>query len=451
MRSVNPATGELIKEYEPHDATEVEVRLAMAEQAFVEWSREPLDVRLGALRALAAELRKEVELLAGVMTAEMGKPIVEARAEVEKCAWVCDYYAEHAPEFLAPQDAPSAAQRSFVRFDPLGPVLAIMPWNFPLWQVFRFAAPALAAGNVLLVKHAPNSLACSVAIEGLALTAGLPPGVVQDLRVEVDRVADVIAHPTIRAVTLTGSDRAGRAVAAAAGASLKKCVLELGGSDPFIVLPDADLDAALSAAVVSRTLNGGQSCIAAKRFFVHRDIAEDFVAQLCQRFEALRVGDPADPETQVGPLARPDLRDALHEQVTRSVAAGASVRTGGSPGHGECFYPPTVLTGVEPGMPAFDEETFGPVAAVTAVDSLDHALELANSSRFGLGASLWTADRQLAEAVAPRVEAGCLFVNHMTVSDPRLPFGGVKDSGYGRELGLFGLREFVNVKSVWID
>jgi len=385
------------------------------------------------------------------MTREMGKPITAAEGEAEKCAWVCDFYSKNAERFLSPEDAETDAAHSFVRYDPIGPVLAVMPWNFPFWQVFRFAAPALMAGNVGLLKHASNVPGCALAIESVFTKAGFPMGAFQTLLVGSKVVEGIIRHPAVRAVTLTGSDPAGRAVASQAGAALKKTVLELGGSDPFIVLADADAEAVASKAAVARTINNGQSCIAAKRFIVEDAVADRFEAAFVKAMAALKVGDPSEKDTDVGPLARRDLMDDLQSQVDRSVRAGAKLALGGKPLEGTgYFYPPTVLTHVEPGMAAFEEETFGPVASVTRAKNTDHALALANASDFGLGASLWTGDPARGEALAAEVEAGAVFVNGIVKSDPRLPFGGVKLSGYGRELSAFGIREFVNIKTVWV-
>jgi succinate-semialdehyde dehydrogenase/glutarate-semialdehyde dehydrogenase len=404
------------------------------------------------MRRLAALLRAERATYGKLMTEEMGKPIAAAEAEADKCAWVCDFFAEHAESFLAPETIATDASRSFVRFDPLGPVLAIMPWNFPFWQHFRFAAPAVMAGNVAVLKHASNVPGCALAIEDLFRQAGFPEGVMTTLLVPSQRTAELIARPEIQAVTLTGSEAAGREVAAAAGKHLKKTVLELGGSDPFLVLDDADPVAAGREAAKARTVNSGQSCIAAKRFLVEEAVADRFEAELVRAMEGFTVGDPLDRATEVGPLAREDLLGTLDDQVSRSVAAGARVATGGRrlPRKG-WFYAPTVLTGVRPGTPAFDEETFGPVAAVTRVRDAAEAIELANRSRFGLGASVWTSDPARAEDLARDIEAGSVFVNGAVKSDPRLPFGGVKSSGYGRELAAFGIREFVNVKTVWME
>ena len=450
MESTNPTTGQRIQTWTPHDAFEVRRRLDAAAAAFLNWRTTPFATRSAILRNVASVLRSDRDVLARRMVLEVGKPLGAAEAEVEKCAWVCEFYAEHAEAFLAPDPVTTDATDSFVRFDPIGPVLGVMPWNFPLWQVFRFAAPALMAGNVGLLKHASNVCGCALDVEDAFRRGGLPAGAFQVLLIPAGSVDAVIRDPVVRAVTLTGSDLAGRRVASAAGEALKKSVLELGGSDPFIVLADADPVAVAAEAAKARCVNSGQSCIAAKRFLVEEPIANRFEAALVDAMARLRVGDPADRATDVGPLARRDLVDDLHSQVTRSIAAGAVLRTGGRPIEGPgFFYPPTVLSGVVPGMPAFDEETFGPLAPVTRVRDADHAVELANRSRFGLGASLWTRPDRGRE-LAPRIEAGCVFVNGLVKSDPRLPFGGIKDSGWGRELAAFGIREFVNAKTVWV-
>jgi acyl-CoA reductase-like NAD-dependent aldehyde dehydrogenase len=452
MQAVNPATGELIREYPEHDEREVAARLAQAERAFESWRRFDFAERASYLAAVAGLLRASAGDLARLMTAEMGKPIAAAEAEVEKCAWVCDYYAEHAAGFLAAETVATDAAKSLIRYDPLGPVLAIMPWNFPFWQFFRFAAPALMAGNVAVLKHASNVPGSALAIEAAFHEAGFPEGAVTTLLISAARAQLLIGEPAIRAVTLTGSDRAGMEVAAEAGRCLKKAVLELGGSDPFIVLADADPVAAARQAARARTINSGESCIAAKRFLVEDEIAGRFEDEFARAMESLAVGDPMDRASEVGPLAREDLLDALDDQVRRSVGAGARLRTGGRrlprPGW---YYAPTVLTGVEPGMAAFDEETFGPVAAVTRARDAAHAVELANRSPFGLGASVWTGDAARGERLAAEIESGSVFVNGIVKSDPRLPFGGVKRSGYGRELSAAGIRELVNVKTVWIN
>jgi succinate-semialdehyde dehydrogenase / glutarate-semialdehyde dehydrogenase len=413
------------------------------------------------MRRAAAVLRERSAELARLMALEMGKPIAGAEAEIEKCAAGCDHFAGNAAVYLATEILPSDATRSYVRYDPLGAVLAIMPWNFPFWQVFRFAAPALMAGNVAVLKHAPNVPGCADAIERVFRDAGFPEGVFVNLRIDTPAVEAAIKHEVIRAVTLTGSGRAGRAVAAQAGAALKKTVLELGGSDPFIVIPPGDdagdrrafRDAAVEAAK-ARCINSGQSCIAAKRFIVVGDSGYgvgSFRHRLVQAMSALKVGDPLHRSTDVGPLARLDLLETLHDQVQRSRDAGARPLFGGHrlPRKGY-FYAPTVLSSVKPGMAVFDEETFGPVAAVVDARDVDEAVDLANASRYGLGASIWTPDTALAERIAGRIEAGCVFVNGIVKSDPALPFGGIKESGYGRELAAFGIREFVNIKTVWV-
>lgn len=451
MKAINPATGEIVGSYAAHSRSEVEAILEAAGEAYTSWCRVDISARSESLRRVGALLRETKIEFAELMTREMGKPIVEAEAEIEKSAWVCDFYADNAAGFLAPQEVETDASKSYVRFDPIGPILAVMPWNFPFWQVLRFAAPALTAGNVCLLKHASNVPGCALAIEELFKNAGLPDGAFTTLLVGADAVADLIANPRVAAVTLTGSAAAGRAVAAQAGKHLKKTVLELGGSDPFIVFADADLQPAAEAATLARTINSGQSCIAAKRFIVEDAVAAEFAAMLAARMEALRVGDPMSRDTQVGPLAREDLVDELDDQVRRSIAAGAQVLTGGRRlerrGY---FYAPTVLGDVEPGMAVFEEETFGPVAAVIRARDSVHALELANRSHLGLGASLWTSNRAFGAELAGQIEAGVVFVNGIVKSDPRLPFGGVKQSGYGRELSEFGIREFVNIKTVWI-
>jgi succinate-semialdehyde dehydrogenase/glutarate-semialdehyde dehydrogenase len=451
MQAVNPATGEPIRDYPEHDEPEVAARLERAERAFASWRRHPFAERARLMRAAGDILRDRAGDYGRLITEEMGKPIAAAEGEVDKCAWVCDFYAEHAEGFLSAEPVGTDASRSLVRYDPLGPVLAIMPWNFPFWQVFRFAAPALMAGNVGLLKHAGNVPGTALAIEEVFRDAGFPEGVFTTLLIPSSRVADLIRNPTVRAVTLTGSDKAGMEVAAEAGRQLKKTVLELGGSDPFIVLADADPVETARQAAKARTINTGQSCIAAKRFIVDESIADRFEEEMVKAMEALKIGDPMDRGTEIGPMAREDLLDDLDDQVRRSVEAGAEVKTGGKRIDGQgWFYPPTVLSGVRPGMPAFDEETFGPVAAVIRARDTDEAIELANRSRFGLGASIWTSDSIRAEALASEIEAGSVFVNGMVKSDPRLPFGGIKTSGYGRELADVGIREFVNIKTVWV-
>lgn len=450
--SVNPATGELIAEYPLLTEETLRERLEAAGLAFRKWRETTVIRRCELLGRTAILLRLDADNLARLATSEMGKPLAQARAEVEKCAWVCEYYAAHAQEFLAPTHIKTDAANTFVRFDPIGGVFAIMPWNFPYWQVFRFAAPALAAGNVALLKHAGDVTGVALAIEELLHDAGFPPGVFSTLVISKEQTETVIRHPTVRAVTLTGSEEAGKAVAALAGKAIKKCVLELGGSDPFLVLEDADIDFAADKAVQARTQNSGQSCIAAKRFIVCEEIAESFIAAFVERMGALNIGNPLDEQTDIGPLARRSLVDTLHEQVISSIDDGARLLCGGKPvdPYGR-YYAATVLDCVVPGMAVFDEETFGPVAAIIRATDAKDAVRHANLSRFGLGASIWTRDTERAEGLATELEAGCVAINEIVKSDPRLPFGGVKDSGFGRELSDFGIREFVNIKAVWSE
>ncbi len=451
IETVNPATGERLASFPPLSPTEIEAKVAQAAEAFRRWRTVPVAERCAALGRVAGVLDADKDRLARLATLEMGKPFAAAVAEVEKCAWVCRYYAEHAEAMLAPQPVETESHWSLVRYDPLGPLLAVMPWNFPYWQVFRFAAPALAAGNVGLLKHASNVPQCALAIEEVFLLAGFPEGCFTTLLVEVGAVAGLIADPRVAAVTLTGSEGAGVAIGRAAGAALKKVVLELGGSDPFLVMPSADLEAAIATGVTARTLNNGQSCIAAKRFIVHREVADAFQHGFVARMAALRLGDPFDPATEIGPLATPAIAAQLEEQVAQSVAAGAKLLLGGwrVPGPGN-FFEPTVLADPPPGSPAWGEELFGPVATLFRVASLDEAIALANATRFGLGAAAWTRDPREQERFATELEAGSVFLNGMVKSDPRLPFGGIKHSGHGRELGVWGIREFVNLKTVWV-
>ncbi len=451
LQSINPATGEILETFAETSATEVERILATAHAEFLAWRDVPFAGRAELMRRAAAVLRARKTEFARTMALEMGKPIVQGEAEADKCALTCEYYAEHAEAFLAPQPRQTDATKSFVRFDPLGVVLAVMPWNFPFWQVFRFAAPALMAGNAGILKHASNVPRCALQIEEVFREAGFPRGLFATVLVGSAAVPGLIADPRITAVTLTGSEHAGSQVAERAGRELKKTVLELGGSDPFIVLADADVTAAARTAADARLINSGQSCIAAKRFIAVEPVADAFLAQLADALRARRVGDPLARDTDVGPQARVDLRDALHQQVTESIKRGARLVLGGEiPAGRGAFYPPTLLAAVDRGMPAFDEETFGPVAAVIRAKDDADAVRLANDSTFGLGASLWTRDRAKAERLAARIEAGAVFVNGLVKSDPRLPFGGIKRSGYGRELSEYGIREFVNIKSVWI-
>lgn len=451
ISTVNPATGETIKEFEAFTIEATDAILEKAVTAQAQWRLVPVEERVELLRRAAKVLRDGKDEYARLITLEMGKPITEAEAEVDKCALTMDYYAAHAPAFLADEDIPSNAAESGVVFDPLGVVLAIMPWNYPFWQFFRFAAPALAAGNAAILKHANNVPQAALAVEDILVKAGMPEGLFATVLIDSSQVAGLIADDRIAAVTLTGSTQVGSIVASQAGTALKKQVLELGGSDPFIVLADADVAEAAKTAVKARFTNAGQSCVNAKRFIVHESVAEEFTELFTAHVRELRIGDPADPATQIGPMARGNLRDELHAQVEATVRAGATLHLGGAPVDGPGFYyQPTVLDHVVPGQTAFDEETFGPVAAIIRVESTEEAIELANQTEFGLGAALWTSDTAAARDLARRIDAGAVFINGMVASDPRLPFGGIKKSGYGRELGSYGIREFTNMKTLWI-
>jgi succinate-semialdehyde dehydrogenase/glutarate-semialdehyde dehydrogenase len=449
IASINPSTGETLAEFVPHDDAAVEERLARARRTAQSWARTPIAERLRVVGRAAEILESEKEAFGRLMTLEMGKPLQAAIDEAAKCATACRYYVEHAERFLADERVEIDGEESFVAYQPLGVVLAVMPWNFPFWQVIRFAAPALSAGNVGLLKHASNVPQCALALEDLLERAGAPQGAFQALLVGGDRVARIVADDRVAAATLTGSEPAGSSVAEVAGKHIKKTVLELGGSDPFVVMPSADLEKVATVAVRARTINNGQSCIAAKRFIVHRAVADEFERLFVERMRALVVGDPLDTTTDIGPLATKQIRDDIEQQVNETVRAGARVLTGGKsrPGKG-WFYEPTVLADVPPASPAYSAEIFGPVAALFRVDGLDDAIRLANDTRFGLGASAWTSDRSEAERFARELQAGMVFVNGMVASDPRFPFGGVKCSGYGRELGAVGIHEFVNVKTV---
>jgi len=447
--TIDPATGRRLRSYPEHSPAQVGRALQRSEVAFRSWRERSFTDRAAALRAVAALLQEQSATLAALATQEMGKPRAQAEAEIAKCALGCEFYARHAQGFLREEHPVDAPAGSSVVFEPLGPVLAVMPWNFPFWQVFRAAAPILMAGNTLLLKHAANVSGCALAIADVFAEAGVPPGVFQTLLVATERVTALVADPRVRAVTLTGSTGAGRAVAAAAGAVLKKGVYELGGSDAYLVLADADVAKAAEICAQSRLLNSGQSCVCAKRFIVVPSVRRAFEHALVERMGTRRVGPPEDPTSDVGPLARADLRDRLQAQVEASVRRGARVRLGGQPLPGPgCYYPPTVLTGVKPGMPAYDEELFGPVAAVIAARDEDHAVAIANGSPYGLGAGVFSRRRAHSQAVARRLEAGAVFINDFVRSEPSLPFGGVKASGYGRELGAYGIREFVSPKTI---
>ena len=451
INSINPASAEVLARFDPFTPDEVDHALDQAEDAFIAWRERSFEERAVPMRRLAALLRERADRYGRLITLEMGKPIVEARAELEKCAWGCEHYAEHAARYLADEVITTNARRSLVAFQPLGIVLAVMPWNFPFWQVIRFAAPALMAGNSAVLKHASNVPQCALAIEEVFHEAGFPDGLLRTLLLAGSQVEPVIEDVRVRAVTLTGSSDTGSRIAQLAGRALKKTVLELGGSDPFIVLADADLGQAAKIATRARNQNTGQSCIAAKRFIAVESIATDFERRFAAEVAALQVGDPLDTQTQIGPLAREDLRGTLERQVRESVGMGARVLTGGGRGDRKgWYYQPTVLADVTENMPVFKEETFGPVAAVVRVRDADEAVRVANDSAYGLGANLWTRDLALGERLARRIESGSVFVNGMVASDPRLPFGGVKRSGYGRELSSYGIKEFVNIQTIWI-
>ncbi len=449
--SLNPSTNRVIQRHASWDDDRLDSVLEKAHRAQQTWRHASFALRAGVLRNAARHLHAQCEQYATLIAHEMGKPLREARAEVEKCAGVCDYYAQHAEEFLRAEPIASDARKSYVAYYPLGVVLAVMPWNFPFWQVFRAAVPALMAGNAVALKHAPNVPQCALAIEAIFRDCGLPEGLFTNLMIEIGQVAEAIASPYVSAVTLTGSEAAGRKVAACAGQHLKKCVLELGGSDPFIVLHDADLELAVEMAVTSRFLNCGQSCIAAKRFIVVPEIADEFLRRFKTKVDALRVGDPMIETTQIGPMARLDLRESLHNQVSSSILQGAVAVTGCKPVDLEgFFYQPSILDQVTDKTCAYHEELFGPVAIVIRAASEEDALRIANETRFGLGSSVWSRDTARAEQLAAHIQAGCSFINGMVKSDPRLPFGGVKASGYGRELSTLGMHEFVNAKTMWI-
>jgi succinate-semialdehyde dehydrogenase / glutarate-semialdehyde dehydrogenase len=451
IASINPATGEKLKEFAPHKDVEIEKALRNATAAFKKYRGEPFTKRAQLMIEVATLLEREKEEIARTITLEMGKLFRDSVAEIEKCTRGCTYYAENAERFLEDEPAQTAAARSYLHYEPMGAVLAIMPWNFPFWQVFRFAAPALMAGNVGILKHAANVPQCALAIEQLFCRAGFEEGIFQTLLIEAEQAEKLIVDPRIKAVTLTGSEKAGSAVGSTAAREIKKSVLELGGSDPFIVMPSADFGLAVSTAVKARTINTGQSCIAAKRFFIADKIYDNFLNKFVEQMRSLKVGDPLDETTEIGPLATEQILNGVHEQVQKTIASGARLLTGGNriagPGF---FYEPTVLVDVPKDSPAFREEVFGPVAVVLRVRDAEEAIELANDNRYGLGASAWTNDPVEQELFASELESGMVFINAMVASDPRLPFGGVKRSGFGRELGAAGIREFMNAKTIWI-
>lgn len=447
FESINPADGERIATYVAHTDEEASAILDQVRPAQQAWNALSFADRANHLRSIASQIRKESDDLARLIASEMGKPVAQGVAELEKCAVNCEFYADRAEEFLA--DKTLEFQGALTRYQALGTVLAVMPWNYPVWQAIRCIAPALMAGNAVVLKHASNVMGTAIAIEEVMDRAGLPRGVFRTLKISARQVAAIIQHPTVSAVTLTGSEPAGRSVSAAAGAELKPCVLELGGSDPFVVLDDADIEAAANVGAWARNQNAGQSCIAAKRFIVADSVYDQFLEKFAEEVQALRTGDPMDKETKVGPMARADLRDELHEQVVRSLKAGAKVVVGGVVPDGPgAYYPPTVIADVKPGIPVFDEETFGPVAAVIRATDEADAIRLANDSRFGLGASVWTKDPARGDRVASLIDSGMVFINSMTRSDPQMPFGGIKASGFGRELWVQGIRSFTNVKTV---
>jgi len=448
FKSINPYNNEEIKTYSEQSETGIESILSASEEAFDSWRTVPIPERSRRMQKAAELLRENKETYARTMTLEMGKPITESISEIEKCAWVCEFYAENAERFLADQIIETDASESFISHDPIGPVLAIMPWNFPFWQVFRFVAPALMAGNVALLKHAPNVFGCAMHIEDLLKEAGFPDGVFQNLVIHHDKVENIIADDRVKAATLTGSERAGSSVAALAGEHIKKTVLELGGSNSFIVWEDADIDQAVDTGISARMMNSGQSCIAAKRFILVGDAYEKFLPAFTEKVKELKSGDPLDEATDIGPLARTDLAEKLERQVKDSVEKGAQLLMGGE--RNRAYYEPTILTNVEPGMPAFDEELFGPVACFIRAESKDEAFELAGKSKYGLGTTVFTTDTERALKAAGSVPDGAYFINELVKSDPRLPFGGTKRSGYGRELSREGILEFVNKKTVYV-
>lgn len=452
ITSFNPATGQPIQSYTAHTPQQVQEKIIQTQEAWLAWRLTTMDTRTEKLRQLATVLRNRKQELATLMAQEMGKPVKQGLAEVEKCARCCEYYAEHAAIHLQDQLIPTEASKSYVSFQPLGIILAIMPWNFPLWQVIRFLAPALSAGNAALLKHASNVPGCAIAIEEMVNEAGFPAHLFQTLLISSKEVNAVLEHPKVMAATLTGSSPAGKQVAQKAGSLLKKVVLELGGSDPYIILADADLEAAADACVNSRLINSGQSCIAAKRFIVEAPVAEKFTQLLLEKMKAKKMGDPLEETTDVGPQARADLRDELHEQVSKSIQKGARCLLGGEiPEGNHAFYPPTLLTNVQPGMPAYEEELFGPVAAIITATDEAEAIKIANDTEFGLGSAIFTSNLEKGERIARNeLQSGSSFVNQLVQSDSRLPFGGIKTSGFGRELGMFGMHEFVNIKTVSI-
>lgn len=453
MKAINPATDELIEEYKSMNEDELTSIIGKANVAQQEWNSVPFDDRAEVLTNVGRLLRDRKQELAELMAREMGKPLSQGLSEAKKCAWVCDYYAENAERFLNDEHIESDASKSYVAFNPMGTILAVMPWNFPFWQLFRFAAPALMAGNGAVLKHASNVPGCALEIESILHEGGVPEDLFRTLLIGSDKVKGVLEDPGIAAATLTGSTGAGKAVAKQAGSMLKKTVLELGGSDPYVVLEDADLEKTVETCVASRLINSGQSCIAAKRFIVLKEVYDEFLERMRNQMEAKTIGDPFDSNTDIGPMATADLREGMHKQVQGSIEKGAECIIGGEiPDRDGAYYPATILTNVSPGMPAYEEELFGPVATVLKASDEDEAINIANDTQFGLGAAVFSADVERAEHLAAhKLEAGCCFVNAFVKSDPRLPFGGIKQSGYGRELSHYGIKEFVNIKTVYVD
>ena len=451
VQTINPTTGKIEKTYLEHTLEEVFEAIEKSHNAFLKWRMTDYETRSQLMKNAAQILHNGKEHYGKILTLEMGKPISQAIAEVEKCAWVCDYYAENTQIILKEEIVKTDASESYVRFDPIGVVLAVMPWNFPFWQVFRFAAPALMAGNVCILKHASNVPMSALAIEEIFIQAGFPENTFKSLLIGSSQVEEIISHPKVKAATLTGSELAGKQIAQACGSNLKKSVMELGGSDPFIVLEDANIDEAVKTAVTARIINNGQSCIAAKRFIVVEKIYDQFEKEFVDAMKKVKVGDPMNKETELGPIAREDLLNELDAQVKQSVVKGAVVLCGGKRIEREgFFYEPTILVNLSKGMPAYDDEIFGPVASLIKAKDEEDAIRIANDSPFGLGASLWTSNITKAKELACKIESGSVFINGMVKSDPRLPFGGIKNSGYGRELSHYGIKEFVNIKTVWI-
>lgn len=451
IQSINPATEEILQNFKSLSSDEITTKIQKAEQTFSNWKNDNYAERKVLMLNASQILIERKQHLAKIMTLEMGKTFKQAIAEVEKCSWVCKYYAENTEKILNKEIIETDASESFVQFDPLGIVLAVMPWNFPFWQVFRFAAPALMAGNVGLLKHASNVPQCGIEIENIFHAAGFPEGCFTNLLIESRQVKEVIDNPLVKAATLTGSEFAGQKVAEACGNKLKKTVMELGGSDPFIVLNDAEIDEAVNVGVAARLINNGQSCIAAKRFIIQKEVYDEFTSKFVDKMKSIKVGDPLQTETQLGPIAREDLLIEMDEQIKKSVQLGAKILTGGTRIVGRGFYyEPTVIANLKKGMPAYSEELFGPAASIILAEDEEDAIKIANDTPFGLGASLWTSDISKAKSLSHHIDSGAVFINGMVKSDPRLPFGGVKLSGYGRELSHYGIKEFVNIKSVWV-